>query len=86
MTMGKGEDERTVLREEARREGVSAVYRLIRRDGGFVVSVECGGRIEEVGRFPGGEADALFLYELALREFVLPGTLSDVWSDLHVGG
>ena len=73
-------------REEITRRGVAAVYRLIRRENGFVVSVECRDAREEVGCFPGGEADAARLFDLAVREFVLPGTLADVWRDLHVEG
>ena len=75
-----------VRREAVGREGVFAVYRLIRRETGFAVSVECNGSDEEVGCFPGGEADAKRLYDLAVREFVLPGTLADVWRDLHTEG
>ena len=76
-----------VLRREAvTRRGVPAVYRLIRRESGFAVSVECRGTCEEVGCFPGGEADAGLLFDLAVREFVLPGTLADVWRDLHAEG
>ena len=75
-----------VKRDEVAREGVSAVYRLIRRGEGFTVSVECNGQSEEVSAFPGGEADARRLYGLAVSEFVLPGTLSDVWRDLHAEG
>lgn len=77
--------EEVLQRDEVVRRGVAAVYRLIRRDGAFAVSVECRGRVEEVGAFPGGEADARLLFALAVREFVLPGTLADVWRDLHVG-
>ena len=75
-----------VLREEISREGVRAVYRLLRSESGFVVSVECNGAAEEVGCFPGGEADARRLFGLAADEFVLPGTLADVWRDLHTEG
>lgn len=75
-----------VRRKEVVRKGVSAVYRLFRRDGGFAVSVECRGQAEEVGCFPGGETDAERLFDLAAREFVLPGTLADVWRDLHTEG
>ena len=82
----KTQSEEIVKREAVGREGVSAVYRLIRRDDGFAVSVECNGEREEVGCFPGGEADAKRLYDLAVREFVLPGTLADVWRDLHTEG
>ena len=35
-----------VRRDEVRREGVSAVYRLIRQKNGYAVSVECNGRSE----------------------------------------
>ena len=80
------QSEEVVKREAVGRKGVFAVYRLIRRDDGFAVSVECNGACEEVGRFPGGEDDAELLYGLAVREFVLPGTLADVWRDLHVEG
>jgi hypothetical protein len=76
----------TVKTERVERRGVVAVYRLIRRDEGFAVAVECRGESEEVGCFPGGEADAERLYDLAAREFVLPGTLADVWRDLHTEG
>ena len=76
--------EEVLQREEIVRRGTAAIYRLIRRDG-FSVSVECGGRVEEVSAFPGGEADARLLFSVAVREFVLPGTLADVWRDLHVG-
>lgn len=79
-------NEEVLRREEVARQGVAAVFRLIRRGDGFAVSVECRGGREEVGCFPGGEADARRLYDLAVREFVLPGTLADVWRDLHVGG
>ena len=82
----KAKCEEVLRRNEVTREGVCAVFRLIRREDGFAVSVECRGRSEEVGCFPGGEADARFLFDLAVREFVLPGTLADVWRDLHVGG
>ena len=77
--------EEVLRREEITREGAAAIFRLIRRDGGFSVSVECGGRVEEISAFPGGEADARLLFSVAVREFVLPGTLADVWRDLHVG-
>ena len=80
------QSEEVVKREAVGREGVFAVYRLIRRGERFAVSVDCNGITEEVGCFPGGEADAIRLYELAAREFVLPGTLADVWRDLHVEG
>lgn len=83
---GNGVLDEVLRREAVTRRGVAAVYRLIRRDGSFIVSVECRGACEEVGCFPGGEADAAYLYDLAVREFVLPGTLADVWRDLHVGG
>jgi len=72
--------------ESVTRKGVVAVYRLIRRGDGFAVAVECEGQTEEVGCFPGGEADARLLFGIARREFVLPGTLADVWRDLHVEG
>ena len=75
-----------VKRDEVSREGVSAVYRLIRDGDRFTVSVECGGQSEEVSAFPGGEDDARRLYAIAVKEFVLPGTLADVWRDLHVEG
>ena len=75
-----------IRRDEVRREGVSAVYRLIRREDGFAVSVECDGQSETVGCFPGGLPDARILYDLAVRELILPGTLADVWQDLHAEG
>lgn len=74
--------EEVLRRDERKREGVGAVFRLIRREDGFAVEVECRGKRERVSRFPGGEADARRLYDLAVREFVLPGTLADVWRDL----
>ena len=76
----------TVRTERVGREGVVAVYRLIKRETGFAVSVECRDEREEVDCFPGGEADAERLFGLAVREFVLPGTLADVWRDLHTQG
>lgn len=75
-----------IRRDEVARDGVSAVYRLIRQENGFAVSVECKGRSETVGCFPGGLSDAQILYELAVRETILPGTLADVWRDLHTEG
>lgn len=75
-----------IRRDEVRREGVSVVYRLIRRENGFAVSVECDGQSETVGCFPGGLPDARILYDLAVRELILPGTLADVWQDLHAEG
>lgn len=78
--------EEVVRQKEVAREGVVAEYRLIRRENGCAVSVECRGQSEEVCCFPGGESDAVRLYDLAVRAFVLPGTLSDVWRDLHTEG
>ena len=75
-----------IRRDEVRREGVSAVYRLIRQENGYAVSVECNGRSETVGCFPAGKTDAELLYGLAVREMILPGTLADVWRDLHAEG
>lgn len=86
MTATETKTKEIVRRDEAAREGVSAVYRLIRDGAGFTVSVECGGQSEEVSAFPGGEADARRLYAIAVKEFVLPGTLADVWRDLHTMG
>ena len=78
-------NEEVLRREEVARQGVAAVFRLIRRGDGFAVSVECRGKSEDVGGFPGGEAEARRFFELAVREFVLPGTLADVRRDLCVG-
>ena len=78
-------NEEVLRREEVTRQGVAAVFCLIRREDGFAVSVECRGGREEVGRFPGGEAEARRFFDLAVREFVLPGTLADVRRDLCVG-
>ena len=86
MTAMETKTEEIVRRDEVAREGVTAVYRLIRDGERFTVSVECGGQTEEVSAFPGGETDARRLYDLAVREFVLPGTLADVWQDLHTEG
>ena len=76
----------TVRIEQVVRGGVVAVYRLIKRETGFAVSVECRGECEEADCFPGGEADSERLFGLAVHEFVLPGTLADVWRDLHTQG
>lgn len=86
MTAMETKTEEIVRRDEVSREGAAAVYRLIRDGARFTVSVECGGQTEEVSAFPCGEEDAKRLYEIAVREFVLPGTLADVWQDLHTEG
>ena len=86
MTVTETKTGEIVSRDEVSREGTAAVYRLIRDGERFTVSVECGGQTEEVSAFPGGETDARRLYDLAVREFVLPGTLADVWQDLHTEG
>ena len=86
MTATETKTKEIVRRDEVTREGVPAIYRLVRDGEGFTVSVECDGQTEAVSAFPCGEADAKRLYDLAVSEFVLPGTLSDVWRDLHVEG
>ena len=58
MTAMETKTEEIVRRDEVAREGVTAVYRLIRDGERFTVSVECGGQTEEVSAFPGGETDA----------------------------
>lgn len=78
-------NEEILRREEVARQGIAAVFRLIRRGDGYAVSVECRDGREEVGGFSGGETEARRFFDLAVREFVLPGTLADVLRDLRIG-
>ena len=76
----------TVRRETREEGGITADYRLVRRDGGYAIIAETARLCEEVDCFPGGLGEAERFFELIVREFVLPGTVGDVWRDLHVGG
>ena len=75
------------VRHETREEGgIRAEYRLVKRDGGYAILAETARLCEEIDCFPGGLGEAERFFELVVREFVLPGTVGDVWRDLHVGG
>ena len=75
----------TVRHETREEDGVRADYRLVQRDGGWAIVAETARVCEEVDRIPGDDSDVKRLFELVVREFVLPGTIGDVCRELFVG-
>ena len=87
MRQKRGERCVEIVRREVReRDGVIAEYRLVRREESYAILAETGRFCEEIDRVPGGRAEAERFFNLIVRELVLPGTIGDVWQDLHTCG